>query len=250
MIHEDKNERVVFCIPTITRPYAVLLDSIEVAVPVIEARGWDTQMVCHVGSPYISNARSTMLRQALDAKADIIIFLDHDLSFPPGALLRLIETEGDVVAGTYRFKKEPEEYMATIHTFGNGIPQLRADGCIRADRVPAGFLKVTKAAVQQFMRAYPELLYGEPDSYSIDLFNHGAWKGVWWGEDYAFSRRWGECGGEIWLIPDLDLTHHSADQAYPGNFDKFLRRQPGGIDDPNRESYESLLPAKPLKECS
>jgi len=51
---------------------------------------------------------------------------------------------------------------------------------------------------------------------------------VWWGEDYAFCRRWEERGGEAWLVPDLDLTHHSADKAYPGNFHTYLRQQPGG----------------------
>jgi len=238
---------VALCVPFLHRPMGPFMESCEAAAPLIKAAGWTEFVVQERGCPYISNARATLLRRALTAGAEVIIFLDYDLSFRPEDLLRLIETEGDVVAGTYRFKKDEEAYMATIHTFGDGRPQTRADGCIRADRVPAGFLKVTRAAVQQFMRAYPELLYGDPDCYSVDLFNHGAWKGVWWGEDYAFSRRWHECGGDIWLIPDLDLTHHSADQAYPGNFDKFLRRQPGGIDDPNRESYSTLL-SVPEKE--
>jgi hypothetical protein len=57
---------------------------------------------------------------------------------------------------------------------------------------------------------------------TFDLFNHGAHEGVWWGEDYAFSRRWREMGGEIWVVPDLDITHHSRDAAFPGNYHKFL----------------------------
>ena len=63
-------------------------------------------MVHEVGSPYISAARATMLRKALDAKADVIVFIDHDLSWRPGDLLKLIETTGDVVGGTYRFKQD------------------------------------------------------------------------------------------------------------------------------------------------
>ncbi len=41
-------------------------------------------------------------------------------------------------------------------------------------------------------------------------------------EDYAFSRRWLALGEDIWLVPDLQLDHHSADQSYPGNFHRFL----------------------------
>jgi hypothetical protein len=62
----------------------------------------------------------------------------------------------------------------------------------------------------------------------VDLFNHGAHEGVWWGEDYAFSRNWLALGGELWIVPDLNLTHHGPDTVYPGNFHNFLRRQPGG----------------------
>lgn len=223
--------KVVFCLPTVKRPYQQCLDSLEASLPLIQAAGWEEGMVNEIGNPYISAARATMLRKALDAKADVIVFIDHDLSWKPRDLLTLIETEGEVVGGTYRFKYEDvtdESYMGTIHSDAAGRPVVRADGAIKARLLPAGFLKVTKEAVNKFMVGYPELCYGEKYHLSVDLFNHGAHKGLWWGEDYAFCRRWEELGGEAWLVPDLDLTHHSADKNYPGNFHRFLRQQPGG----------------------
>jgi len=93
-------KKVVFCLPTVKRPYQQCLDSIEASLPLIKAAGWDEGMVNEVGNPYISAARATMLRKALDAKADVIVFIDHDLSWRPADMLKLIETEGDVVAGT------------------------------------------------------------------------------------------------------------------------------------------------------
>lgn len=192
--------------------------------PVIDA-GWNEGLVEERGCPYISHARATMLRKALDAKADVIVFLDYDLSWDEGDLLRLIETPGDVVAGTYRFKCDEEKYMGSIRPGPDKKPIVRDDGCIRADWVPAGFLKVTANAVHGLMVAYPELMYGPKFAPSVDLFNHGAHEGIWWGEDYAFSRRWNACGGEIWVIPDLNLTHHSADKAYPGNYHRHLKKR-------------------------
>lgn len=209
--------------------------ALEQSVPLVTAAGWEEGCVEERGNPYISAARSIMLRKALDAQADVIVFLDYDLSWTPGALLRLIETPGDVVAGTYRFKKEPEEYMAALVTQPDERPIVREDGCIKADRVPAGFLKVTREAVDKFMTAYPGLCYGPRYSLSVDLFNHGAHEGVWYGEDYAFSRNWTEKCGDIWIVPDLDITHHSPHRAYPGNFHKFMLRQPGGSEDPDRK---------------
>lgn len=220
--------KVVFCIPTMTRPYQCTLDSLAASVPYLDAAGWEHGLVNEVGCPYISAARSTMLRKALDAGADVIVFIDHDLSWKPADLLKLINTEGDVVAGLYRFKQDDEKYMGVIQDGKDFLPVVRADGCIKATRVPAGFLKITKEAVGRFMARYPELCYGPKYSLSVDLFNHGAHKGAWWGEDYAFSRNWIDADGEIWVVPDLDLNHHTTEKEYAGNFHQFLMRQPGG----------------------
>lgn len=191
--------------------------------------GWEQpQAVYEVGNPYISYARAHLTRKALDAKADTIVYIDHDLSWRPQDLLKLIEAEGQVVAGTYRYKKDEEEYMGAIHEGEDLRPQVRADGCIKAHSVPAGFLKITREGIKRFMRAYPQLIFGDALNPAIDLFNHGAIDGCWFGEDMAFSRRWNAISGEIWLVPDLELTHHAELKSYPGNFHKFMLRQPGG----------------------
>lgn len=220
--------KVGVCVPTLNGPTAPFIEALTQSVPLLIGAGWDEGFIEERGCPYISGARATLLRKALDAACDVIVFIDYDLSWDPQDLLTLIETPGDVVAGLYRFKKADEEYMGAWNTDSDGRPLLREDGCIRATRVSAGFLKITRAAVERFMRAYPHLCFGSPISPSVDLFNHGAHDGVWWGEDYAFSRNWLACGGEIAVVPDLNLTHHSADQAFHGNLHRFLLRQPGG----------------------
>lgn len=219
--------KVVFCIPTLIRPYSCCLDSLKASIPIIEAAGWEHGLVSEIGNPYISAARSYMLRKALDAKADVIVFIDHDLSWSPEDMVNLIETEGEVVSGIYRFKKDEEHYMGVLDD-DDGMPKVRKDGCIKATRIPAGFMKITKEGVNRFMEAYPHLCYGPKYNLSVDLFNHGAYQGKWWGEDYAFSRNWIDCGGELWIVPDLNLTHHSIEKSYPGNYHEFLMRQPGG----------------------
>ena len=224
----SQNKTVVLCVPTVTRPYKQTLDSIAASVPLLDKKGYNHKLVTTVGNPYISAARSQMLRKALDDKADVIVFIDHDLSFTPEDLLKLIETEGDVVAGTYRFKQDEVKYMGVIFDDANALPITRADGCIKASRVPAGFLKITTGAVNKFMKAYPHLVYGQAYSPSVDLFNHGAHNGAWWGEDYSFSRNWIDAGGDIWLVPDLNVNHHTTEKEYKGNFHEFLLSQPGG----------------------
>jgi hypothetical protein len=217
--------KVVFACPTLKRPYQQFLDAMRAEVPHLDAAGLDHKMVWEVGCPYISEARAKMLHRALhEADAEIVVFLDHDLSWKPGDLTKLVRTEGEVVAGLYRFKYPDVEYMGTVEAGRDRYPIVReSDGALKAVRVPAGFLKITRSAVQRFMRRYPELIYGDPVKPHIDLFNHGAHKGVWWGEDYAFSRRWRAMRREIWVVPDLDLTHHDHEAGdFPGNLHRFL----------------------------
>ncbi len=221
-------KKVIFCTPTITKPYQPYLDSLAASLPSLEAAGWEHGAVYEVGSCYISHARSKLLRKALDAGATDIVFIDHDLSWRPDALLRLLSVEDEVVCGTYRFKREPVEYMGALVSHDDGTPVVRADGCIEAHSIPAGFLKITRAGVCRFMREWPELNYGEACAPFTDLFNHGAHGGVWYGEDYAFARRWREKCGKVWLIPDLQLDHWAGNTCYPGHYHDFLRAQPGG----------------------
>ena len=228
-----KKKKVVFCTPSLTGPTVPYIKALSDSIPLIVDAGWAEGYAQKVGCPYISNARADMLRMALDAKADVIVFLDYDLSWRPEDLLKLVETDGDVVAGTYRFKEEneecPERYMGNWDMNLDWTPKVReSDGCISATLIPAGFLKITKEAVDKFMLAYPELSYGPMYSPTVDLFNHGARGRVWWGEDYSFAQRWKEKCGDLWIVPDLSIDHHSKDKVYAGNLHKFLLRQPGG----------------------
>ena len=220
--------KVVFCCPVLRKPYPQFVASLEASIPVIVAAGWEEGFVHEQDNPYIGGARAAMLRKALDAKADVIVFLDYDLEWAPDALLRLLQTDGPVIAGTYRCKIPEEQYMGALYTGADLRPIVREDGCVKASVAPAGFLKVTANAVDTFMGAYPELCYGPRYRQSVDLFNHGAHERLYWGEDYAFCRRWREKCGDVWIQPDLTLTHWLGDVPHKGNFHQFLLRQPGG----------------------
>lgn len=225
---KDKKKKVIFCVPIVGRPYDQFISALEKSIPLIHEAGWDEQLVQEIDNPYISGARAKMLRKALDNEADVIVFLDYDLEWEPKALLDLIETEGDVVAGTYRCKIEEEQYMGAVFDGPDGTPLVREDGCIKASVAPAGFLKITKEAVDKFMAAFPEFCYGPRYRQSVDLFHHGAHDHLWWGEDYAFCRNWRERCGDVWIKPDITITHWKKDVPHPGNFHEFLLRQPGG----------------------
>lgn len=216
--------KVVFCVPFLHKPTDPFIKALEDSIPAVEAAGWEHGLAQHMGNPYISSARAEMTRKALDAGADVIMYLDYDVSWSPEDMVKILEIEEYVVAGTYRFKCDDKiEYMGMLKTDEGGKLLLGNHGCVQAERAPAGFLKVTRGAIGLFAKKYPELLYGDPMKPHLDLFNHGAHGGVWWGEDYAFSRRWNETGNPLWLYPDLNINHHSSNKIYRGNFHLHLQ---------------------------
>ena len=222
-------KKVILCCPTISHPHPRTLEWLEEAIPHLHEAGWEEGIVFEIGCPYISAARNKMLRKALDQKPGVIVFLDHDVSAAPKDLLTLVETPGDVVCGTYRFKKDEEEYMGLLMDDPvTHRPIVREDGCIRAELIPAGFLKITPKAVDKFMIKHPRLCFGPQYRQEVDLFNHGVENGRWYSEDYAFSRHWLETGGDIWIVPTLQIDHHDKDKCFKGNFHEFLLRCPGG----------------------
>ena len=226
--------KVVFATPTIKKPFQCYLDAMEKTVPFLEKHGWDCQSVYEIGSAYISHARSKALRKALDIHPEYVVFIDHDLSWEPEDMLALLEVPHhplEVIAGTYRFKDDTKDFMGQPYLGENGIPLCRNEGDslqVMMDCVPAGFLRISPHNINVFMVGYPELIYGERYHPMIDLFNHGARDGCWYGEDYAFCRRWKEADGRIWCLPKLNLIHHAKDAdgneiPYGGTYDEYLR---------------------------
>jgi len=218
--------KLVACLPTVARPHDATLAALEASYPAVTAAGWDFQLVCEIGNAYISGARSVMTRKACEAGADVVVYIDHDVSWQPQDLLALIEAPGEVVAGTYRYKREPEDYMGFPLGDAAGRSRIRDDGAIEMFSIPAGFLKITRAGIGRFACGYPHLVYGKRlGQPHVDLFNHGAHEDVWYGEDFAFSRNWRALGQPIWLLPKLRIDHHSGDQVWRGCYHDYLLAQ-------------------------
>jgi hypothetical protein len=222
-------EKVVFCVPCYPtdRPYPQTEKAFQDEKPFLKASGWNAEVIYQSGLPYISAARAMLLRRALNKDATVIFFVDQDISWKPGEATRLINTEGGLVAGTYRYKHDEEHYMGGLAETEEGIAGYREDGCLDALVMPAGFMKVTRAAVNAMIKAHPELTCGEASTPMFDMFSHGIMEGEWRGEDAAACLRWIRMGEKVWCLPDLEITHHAKDRTYPGNLAKYLERISG-----------------------
>lgn len=207
------------------------LDSLEATVQLCIDKGHETQLSVVTGCPYIQTARNDLVRQADEWNADLLFFLDDDIGWAPIDALRLIEMDDDIVAGMYRLRCEDINYPAVLVTDDDGHAYARtADGCVWARRVPTGFLRIKMSVLRAMMDQYPELRYtddyGKESRILYDLFPQGIKNGRWIGEDFAFCDLWTAMGGEIWIYPNITITHYDGPKSYVGNFYDYMMSWP------------------------
>lgn len=228
------NKNVFFALHLYRLPECIpFIDSLNAAGRLLKEHGYTPNKGAVFGDPYIQKARNILVKQFLASDCDVFMFIADDVEFKAEDVLKVIETPGDVVAGAYRIKQNEAHYPVSIVRTPDGVPFIRDDGCLLATRVQTGFLKINRCVFEQIVLQYPGLAYygikdGKRINTSHDFFPQGVSKHTWIGEDYAFCDLWTGIGGEIWIVPDIDLTHYEGKTGYRGNYHTHLMCLPGG----------------------
>ena len=203
--------------------------SMEGSIQALTARGHSVRPSKYEGDGMIQHARNELVKLFIESGDDVLMFLDDDLSWNPADLVRLIEKPDDVIGVAYRKKVLGEQYPVVINLDDHGDPIYRNDGCVSCKDLCTGFMKITRRAIERMQAAHPEQEYEEHKTDGSihkgywDLFPQGIYNRRWYGEDFAFCRLWREAGGEIWIMPDVNITHHGRGTVFVGNYAKYLR---------------------------
>jgi hypothetical protein len=137
---------------------------------------------------YIDHARNTCVNLFLSSPCTDIIFIDSDLSFDDDAIIKLIKHDKGVVAGSYRYKKDEEQYSAMLDFSRNCNCKEEETGLVYATLAPAGMMRINRG-VFGGMAWYYKL---NPDSQGIIPFFETGVRFVdnqWYGEDAFFCKR-------------------------------------------------------------
>lgn len=207
--------------------------SLERTLRLLEERGHASVIGICAGSCYIQVARNRLVRDFMQSGADVLFFIDDDVSWEAKDAVTMAESSDMIVAGIYPLKKPFEDYPVVIQVDGNQRAVVRKDGAIAAFGVPAGMLSIKREVIEKLIAAHPERRYydvidGEKIDGFYDLFPQGVYGERWVGEDFAFCQLWRDLGGEMWVFPNMTMGHHMGDKSWFGNYHEFLLRQPGG----------------------
>lgn len=166
--------------------------------------------------------RNQLAQEFLDSDADRLFFLDADITFEAGSLLKLAHSPLDFVAGAYRYKTDDENYP--IGWLNEPMIPMNKLGLIEVGTVAGGFMSLSRKVLEDLKAAYPR-------KYEHFGRNFQAWfqmlykDGQLYGEDSYFCKEWRDLGGQIWVDPNLTLTHWNFNRPFVGNIGKWIKSQ-------------------------
>ncbi|MFQ5514713.1 MAG: glycosyltransferase [Myxococcota bacterium] len=161
----------------------------------------------------ISRSRSVAATEFLRSQSEILIMLDHDLSWQPGDLERLIERVGEtraVVGGLYA--KRGFGHGIALRFAEPGDHELGDDRLVRATYLATGFFGVHRDVLQKLAGSLP-LTSEDFWPFFLPVLTeprHAGERPEYLSEDWAFCQRAAAAGFELWVDLRPRLVHNGA----------------------------------------
>jgi len=206
--------------------------------------GIDVQVNSLCGCSVVSRARNIIAHQFLKSDCDHLMFIDADIEFQVEDVIKLIAHNKEVAVGAYPKKgvnwqriresvKQTDQpfddkaiasfgsdYAINFKFINRDAKQIAIEnGLIRLHDGATGFMMIKREVIQKMIEKYPELKYNNDLNTPPELNPHfyaffdtmiDPKDRRYLSEDYTFSRRWQEIGGEIWLDPSISLNHYGS----------------------------------------
>lgn len=190
----------------------------------------------------VTRARNVLVAYFLQSNFTRLLFIDADIEFQVEDVLKLIAHNKDVCVGAYpkkgvnwqrikdmvltRENKEMSDrdiaaagsdYAINFKFVNRELKQIAIEsGVIKLHDGATGFMMIKREAIDKMIAAYPELKYNNDLNTPPELqdFFYAFFDTMidpkdkrYLSEDYTFSRRWQDIGGDIWLDPTISLNH-------------------------------------------
>lgn len=177
----------------------------------------------------IAMGRNQLAQDFLASSCDRLFFLDADVSWEPGSLLKTAHRKEHFVGGAYRYKTQPEAYPVSWLP----DPQMKGlratkTGLLRVETVPGGFLSLSRQCLEILRAMHLERSYVHQGRKNHCWYQQPFKDGQLWSEDALFCREWRDFGGKVYLDPELSLTHWDFNVPYPGHIGNWLRSRAQG----------------------
>lgn len=136
----------------------------------------------------ISFSRNDLFNMFVDNPVfDVMVFIDSDLGWDAGGIVKLIETPGEIVGGVYPYKDSSGKFPFWPVPTSGPVGEVEA--------IPGGFMKITRKAA---LALHADTKFP---------FRHLVEDGVEYGEDVSFCMRARRLGIHVYARMDISFCH-------------------------------------------
>jgi hypothetical protein len=211
------------------------VDSMARTIREFARQGIEADWLLHQGDPHVDDGRNACVAKFLESGAKKFLFIDDDVGWLAEELVKFVKHDRDVVAAIYPKKSDEPDWPVRLIA---GPLQAEADGLVRVENVPTGFLMISRRCLEQ-MAADASWFDRKDSGRTPLLFERGLTGGLRWSGDYWWGRKWTEAGGTIWIDPEMNLSHVGL-KTWRGCIGDFWRDK-NGIVDPYLDKTFKLL---------
>lgn len=207
---------VVFATPTLDFHVAIEhRNSTVVTDRLLRENGIRCSYICLAADPYLAKVRSKLATVFLEDYPDAtdLFFIDDDIGFPSEAVLRFLRYEEEIVAGIYSKKCDRLEFPCDLIADESGHLMRRGE-LVRAATVPTGFLRIKRKVIERMATLVEKFCdYGRNEAGDLvprdyyAIFEMGVNNNRYWGEDVLFCNHLKGLGIDIWVDPNVPMTH-------------------------------------------
>lgn len=194
----------------------------------------------------ITRARNSLTHKFMNSDADTLLFIDSDHSFNADDVLKMIESDKELIAAIYPMKginwgaarlasiagKEDIHNYAGIFAVNvlDEEQELSADEPIKVAEIGTGLMLIKKSVFQKMEPLCDKYI---SDSISVSNQNMGEEITEFFktsidptsrrllSEDYNFCHMWRKLGNDVWAAPWVKMTH-IGNHSFTGSFESAL----------------------------
>lgn len=179
-------------------------------------------LIILAGNCHVDDARNALVREFLKGDSEYLMFIDSDLSWAPGDLVKMAKSKRDVIGGIYPHKKD--ELSFPIRHLPKDLLIAESDGALEVDAVPGGFLRISRNALERLAKlskAFKE--HVDDTELTPKIFERRIIGTTQYSSDYVFCHKWRELGESVYIDPEIHFTH-CGEKEWTGCYGAYLRK--------------------------
>jgi hypothetical protein len=218
-----RQRSVMICTPIARNPAWEYTASLASTLLYLAEAGIRVTFQFVVGSSVVHRARNELVAHFLASDFTDLLFVDDDMQFEPGAVLRLLGSDKPLIGGVGRMRVQKPNSDPAVwcwRPLRGPAGELIQDemGAIEARGFGAAFMLINRRVFADMVAAHPDWKRDGAPDWPADLRaryfefftqserdEHGELS-----EDYGFCHRWRQLGGRVWIDPEIRLGHVGA----------------------------------------